>query len=134
MDNPFDGLGAFFKSSHEDAETVALDKDAQETLDALDEALSEKPELEAKSLCAYVSFGGRCGFARGGREAYVQNRRPDRRVRATVKVRWRQGIDNGSYQSTKTIAAGGRCYLGCTQSSHINVTYYTYEVVGCEVL
>ena len=134
MSNPFDSLGAFFKSNQEDAETVDLDKNDQETLDAFDKALSEKPELETKSLCAYVSYGDYCGFARSGNEAYVQNRRRDRRVKATVEVRWSQGIDDGRFQRTKIIPAGGKSYLGCTKSAHIPVTNYTYRVVGCEIL
>ena len=88
----------------------------------------------ARALAAYISFGSSCGFASSGRVAFVVNRRRDRAVRATVRVRWRRGIDSGSYERVKTIPAGGRVRLGCTRSGSIPVTDYTYSVVGAQVL
>lgn len=88
----------------------------------------------ARTLAAYISFGSSCGFASSGRIAFVVNRRRDRAVRATVRVRWRQGINSGSYERVKTIPAGGRVRLGCTRSGSIPVADYTYSVVGAQVL
>lgn len=84
--------------------------------------------------CAYISYGGRCGFASAGSEAYVVNARNNVAVRATVRVYWRQGINSGQYDTVKDIPAGSRVYLGCTSSGAIPVIDYTYSVVGCQIV
>ena len=107
----------------EDSETFAAE---QEELG--DEAFA------IVSLTAFIAHNGNCGFASSGSKAYVVNRCRDRAVHATVRVRWSQGINSGSYQRIKTIPAGGRVYLGCTRSGSIPVTDYNYSVVGAQVL
>ncbi len=91
-------------------------------------------EAFAFALAAYITYGNRCGFASSGRLAYVVNRRRDRAVKATVRVRWRQGINSGSYDRVKTIPAGSRVGLGCTRSGSIPVADYSFSVVGAQVL
>jgi len=97
--------------------------------------LSSQEELIRTSNCARISHGdNRCGFAKSGRIAYVNNARNDKQVRATVRVHWRQGINSGQYDCVHTIPAGSRKLLGCTRGVCIPVADYSYRVVGCEVL
>ena len=131
MSNPLSELGTFFSDEDVVEELRAEDS---EVLDAYEKAIGNDADLEARVLCAYISNGSGCGFANSGRLAYVQNRRRDRSVRATVKVRWSQGIDNGTYQRTKTIPAGGRVSLGCTRGPGVSGASYSFSVIGCEIL
>jgi hypothetical protein len=94
--------------------------------------LAKNPE--ARALCARIRYGKSCGFAASGTEAFVVNARNDKSVRATVRVNWRQGIDQGQYDRVFTIPPGSEAVLGCTRSGNIPVTEYTFQVVGCEVL
>lgn len=130
--NILEDLGSFFKD--EELKTEELSKEDTATLDEMDAAHKARPELEVYAPCAYISYGERCGFAKAGSVAYVQNRLRNRRVRATVRVTWRQGIQRGTYQLTRVIPAGGRVSLGCTSSSNIPVAYYSFAVIGCETL
>lgn len=86
------------------------------------------------SLPAYISFGASCGFAGSGRLAYVANRLNNRPVRATVRVRWTQGINSGQYDTVKTIPAGSRVRLGCTRGGGTSYATYNYSVVGAQAL
>ncbi|MFD1159045.1 hypothetical protein [Roseovarius aestuarii] len=108
---------------------------AAEELEASEGELKQMgEEAFALALAAYISHNGRCGFANAGSIAFVVNRRRDRPVRATVRVRWRRGINYGSYDRVKTIPAGSRVRLGCTRSGSIPVTDYSYSVIGAQVL
>lgn len=131
MENHLENLGAFFHGSDE---LVALSAEDKKVLEAYAEAIRDDKELEDRTLCAFIVFNGNCGFANSGSQAYVQNRRADRSVKATIRVNWTQGIDSGSYQATRTIPAGGRQYLGCTKSGAIPVASYSFQVIGCQVL
>ena len=91
-------------------------------------------QLEATGSCAYIGYGRSCGFATSGTETYVRNRLNNRTVRATIRVYWSSGINDGSYQKTETISAGGSVFLGCSKSGSIPVTSYSYSVIGCEIL
>lgn len=114
------------------AELVDEIDDAERKVNQAEESLGE--EALSLRMCARISYGGNCGFAKSGRTAYVVNARNSRRVRATVRVRWRQGIGSGQYQRVYTLAAGGRRRLGCTRGSTVPVASYEYSVIGCEEL
>lgn len=112
-----------------------VEKWSAEEVEAAEGELKELgEEVYARAFAAYITYGRSCGFAGSGRIAFVANRRRDRAVRATVRVRWRRGIDSGSYDRVKTIPAGSRVQLGCTRSGAIPVTDYSYSVVGAQVL
>lgn len=91
-------------------------------------------EEYAARLAAYISYDGRCGFANAGASTYVVNRRQDRRVRATIRVYWSGGVNNGQRDDVTTIPAGSRVYLGCTRGGGIGNADYRYAVVGTELL
>ena len=93
-----------------------------------DEVMSD----EAQQLCAYLRDRDRCG--QGGVEKLVVNRRNDRRVRATVRKSWTADGQSKHSDSEHTLPAGGEEYVGCTASAAGPPVYFSYEVVGCEVL
>lgn len=126
-----DDLSVFFS----DDETLVSEVSAEERQinDEEDKYYSGSDEALTRS-CARIRYGSSCGFAKSGRIAYVVNARNDRRVRATVRVRWRQGINNGQYDRVHVIPAGSEKQLGCTRSGSIPVADYSFSVVGCEVL
>lgn len=77
-----------------------------------------------------IRNSGRCGFASGGSKQYLVNTDSRNRYRVTVRTYWRSGINNGQSDRSHTMEAGGRKYLGCTDSGRIPVTYYRRQVVG----
>ena len=130
----FSGLGSFFTT--EDEKGIALTSEEEEVLSAYEALTKEYPEIDAGTLCAFIDYSGKCGL-HGGKKAFVQNRRKDRRVRATVRVRWQRGTDSGTYSRTKRLYAGARQQLGCTILRNANdprITYYSFRLIGCEVL
>lgn len=88
----------------------------------------------SNTLCARITLGDSCGFANFGKEAYVVNARNDRQVRATVRVKWKEGINQGEFDRVFIIPSGSRRFVGCTRSSNVPVRESDYTVVGCEVL
>lgn len=88
----------------------------------------------ASRLAAYIAYDGRCGFANAGASTYAVNRLKDRSVRATIRVNWSSGVNNGQRDVVKTIPAGSRVYLGCTRGGGIGAADYWYAVVGAEPL
>lgn len=123
---------------------VVFDSDDEQYAEVLptEEAVTLASELDelgkegfaTAALPAFISYSGRCGFASAGSLAFVSNRRRDRPVDATVRVRWRQGINSGSYDRVKTIPAGGRVQLGCTRGGGVSGGSYSYFVIGAQVL
>lgn len=124
-------LNAFFSDS-ENFITEAPEEEKK--INKKEAELLSDEDASLTILCARIRYGDRCGFASTGRKAFVVNARNDRRVRATVRVKWRQGINNGQYDRVHLIPAGSEKYLGCTRSNNIPVREYSYGVVGCEVL
>ena len=92
------------------------------------EKLSEEDRLLA--FRNVIRNSGRCGFANGGSKQYLVNTDSRNRYRVTVRTYWRSGINNGQSDRTHIMEAGGRKYLGCTDSGYIPVTYYRRQVVG----
>jgi len=130
-----DLAGFFSDESNEDAYLSELSGDEKEINNAIAEAIAKAGQVDAHAAaCARIGYEDRCGFAGSGYEAFVINERNDRRVRATVRVSWRRGIDSGEYDQEHTLPAGGKKFLGCTRSNNIPVTDYSFRVVGCEVL
>lgn len=119
-----------------DAAPEAVEQNEQEkqALDLLAEAFEKDAKLQGRTLCAYLKYDGSCGFAKSGSVVFAVNRLKNRRVRATIEVRWRQGVNHGARERVVEIPAGGKVRLGCTRSEYTPVTDYTYEVVGCEQL
>ena len=72
---------------------------------------NERDETDASDpnrLCAHITYGNRaCGYYAGGRPAYVQNRRKDTSVRATVEGTWHANDGTGTWQETKTLPPRG---------------------------
>ncbi len=130
----FVNLGSFFTTENEDS--IALNPEDEEVLSAYEALINDFPKINATTLCAFINYKGKCG-SYGGTKAFVQNRRKDRRVRVTVKVRSKRGIESFTYTRTKRLSAGARQELGCTAVRNANdpwITYYSYRLIGCEVL
>lgn len=110
---------------------VSLDEDDEQLIDAYNKGydkLSEDTRLFA--FRNVIRSLGRCGFAGGGGKQYLLNSDRNGRYRVTVRTRWRYGIEHGTYDRIHIMEAGGKKYLGCTDSGRIPVTYYTRQVVG----
>jgi hypothetical protein len=126
-----DDLDTFFS----DDDALIADASAEEKqINDEEEKYYAGSDATLTRSCARIRHGSSCGFANSGRIAYVVNARNDRRVRATVRVRWRQGINNGQYDRVHVIPAGSEKRLGCTRSGSIPVADYSFSVVGCEIL
>ena len=105
----------------------------REVSEAEFQAFSEQPNYSLR-LAANIAYGESCGFAKSGREAYVVNKLNNAAVRATVRVNWNAGINNGQYDTVKVIPAGSRVYLGCTRGEGTGGGNYSYSVVGTVIL
>ena len=95
--------------------------------------------VDERSLCAYlVKPKTKCGFGDFGEEVYVQNRRVDKSILATIETKWRDSwsMKEGTSQEVFRIPAGGKKYVGCTRGSgHVEKRVRSsYKIVGCEVL
>lgn len=96
--------------------------------------LADGDEDYSTLLCAYISHSGRCGFARSGAKAYAVNRHNNRSVRVTIRVRWRSGINGGTFERSHRLNAGARVLLGCTRGEGVRGGFRSYSVIGCEPL
>ncbi|EHW0695536.1 hypothetical protein K1B30_003875 [Vibrio parahaemolyticus] len=124
-------LETFFS---DDEALIAEAPEKEKQINDEEEKLYSNSDAAVPRSCARVRYGSSCGFANSGQSVYVVNARNDKRIQATIRVSWSNGIDNGQYDRVHVIPAGSEKRLGCTRSSHIPVTDYRYSVVGCEVL
>src|SRR5690348_10160556 len=60
---------------------------------ALERLSAEETHLFFRNV---ILSGGSCGFANGGRLEFLVNTDPYHRYRVTVRISWRQGINEGS--------------------------------------
>jgi hypothetical protein len=118
-----------------DDETLITDAPEEEKqINEEEEKNFASEEAALTRPCARIRYGLPCGFATSGKIAYVVNARNNKRVRATVRVKWRQSINNGQHDRVLVIPAGSEKQLGCTRSDNIPVVDYNFSVVGCEIL
>lgn len=108
-----------------------LEEDDKQFIKAYNEGYQKlEGEDRLRAFRNVIRNSGKCGFANSGAKQYLVNTDPGKSYRVTVRTFWRKGIHHGQYDNAYNVEAGGRTYLGCTDSGHIPVKYYRRQVVG----
>lgn len=89
--------------------------------------LSKSNQLIMKNK---IVLKGKCGFANGGKIAFVKNTDTSEKYLVTIEEKWRVGIDSGEEYFEVEVGPGGMYRLGCTSGPSIPTVRRGYAVLG----
>lgn len=133
MANLFDQSDIDSKFSEDDFQVEELTPEQKEDSEAYTTRCKSDDSFVKRSVCAYISYHGSCGFANSGNISYAVNRRSDRSVTATILKSWQGDGRSGTQNQVVNIPPGGRIRLGCTRGSYVSGGIASFSVIGCQV-
>jgi hypothetical protein len=87
--------------------------------------------IEGRFADVKIQYEDKCGFANGGKKAYLLNSSTTVPYDVTVRQKWAiVGGGSGSSDKVYEVAAGQKVSLGCTRSDFNPVRQFTYTIVG----